>query len=256
MTEQKRKRVQMPDWYNEVRDGKVIEWMETYSGEVIGLKMVSMTTLETATAQLRQQWIKDGKMLEPPMFRLRLESGALGEEAEDIGGQAQWIPHEVDEESGRNTLDVPDDPRQTAINWALWHKHERDLTAFEEAIEEHQFRVLIGTGTVCDFPEDEGWLDDLRYAGIEVGDDRRDRTFARVWHKLTDLGDKQYIRVQLQMIGVGKMYTPELRSRFQTAVQSAMAGPVQDQFDQVISDGISDLLDGWAERFAETETTE
>lgn len=248
---QRHKRVAAPDWYVEARDGKVSMWMECYAGDVIGLKMVSPTTVEVAAAQLRQQWLRDGRMLEPPRFKLELASGALGESVEDLGGQETWIEHEVDAETGRNTLDDPDDPRQTAINWALWHKHERDLAAFQEAVAEQQFRVLVGTGTICDFPEDDSWLDDLRYAGIEVGDDRRDRTFARVWHVLTDVADKQELRIQMEMIGLGRMYTPELRSRFQTAIRSAMDGPIQQRFDAVVSDGIRELVAEFERRFDE-----
>lgn len=187
---------------------------------LLKLKPVRMVTTQTAVAIVEQEWRDRGEPIDAPTYQIKTVAGEIEEHElteELLADESAWTPEEM------------------RTNRAKWSEHRKALARLQEAQAEKQMKVMIGLGIDCEVPDD-GWEDELAYAGITVPDNPIDRKFYYIWHVATSPFDKGQLQAQLQLVNAGKIVTEADLDRFQGSVQSALAGPVRAHIEKTLQD--------------------
>jgi len=157
----------------------------TSRGVRLTIKALNPIQIEMALERVEKEHRESGAPLDPPTWELRSEIPGKSDEEQEV----QVFPHTED------TLDDPDDPRQTRINRALWNRYQAAQDALLEEQGELRMRLFLLYGIeladpIPGIPEPadaqtrlakegiDDWLYDPRYwitlqkqMGVEVPED-------------------------------------------------------------------------------------
>jgi len=214
----------------------------TEDGVELTLKAVRPVQIEMAQEAIRQEWRETGRMVDPPQFKVQFERR--------IGTAEVWADHRYDPDKGIDTLTVPDDPQQTAINHAIWGQYEKDSAELEQHLTEVQFRLFITYGVEAELPDDDKWLRQLRAMGIKVGEDPDEQRFSYVWFYLLSPSDQAEVTTHIQFLSLGRLATENKVQSFRTSIRSSMARALGTQVDRII-EGFEEYADRGTGAFAE-----
>ena len=128
------------------------------SGLVIRILPINPAKIQLARGALAKEMRDNGAILDPPMFPV-----------ENAAGDTQWFPHTAE------TLEEPDNPRQTAINKAMWAAYRQGQADYAAGINERIANVMMRLGTTNEMPEDTSWIAIQEGIGIEVPTDPEDQ---------------------------------------------------------------------------------
>ena len=197
------------------------------TGEELVCRPVPPHLIQVAVTDLENQWREEGRIVDKPQFKVRFER--------KLGTAEVWADHYVEEATGRNSLDDPDDPRQTVINWALWKQYEADREALEEAQGEMRVQVLFQHGIDYDIPPPEEWADKI--APEKVADDPLDRKFQYLWFvKAANPIDANGLHAFLMMLTAGELVTDDQLARFRETLRPGMERAVGAQLDRALAE--------------------
>lgn len=214
----------------------------TEDGVELTLRAVRPVQIEMAQEAIRQEWRDAGRMVDPPQFKIQFER--------KIGTAEIWVNHRYDPDKGIDTLTVPDDPQQTALNHALWAQYQKDSAELEAHLTEVQFRLFITFGVECEMPEDETWVRQTRAMGIKVPDDPDERRFLYIWTFLLSPSDKAEVTTHIQFLSLGRLATENKVASFRTAVRSSMERALGTQIDRIVT-GFEEFADQGTGEFAQ-----
>lgn len=194
-------------------------------GKIYKLKRINRVLLDAEEQRVRQEWIDAGEPVEIPTYTLT-----------DGKSDPQTFQHRVTEKG--NTLDVKNDPKQTALNHAVWDAHIDALERLVVAQQEAKTRMGFAFCIECELPEDDEWIEMLEYAGVEIPEDKPGKRFTYLWYYALSMYDKQQLIPMLELLSLGKMVKPEQMELFRSRISGAM-----DEQADTIMDGIADSLD-------------
>ena len=197
------------------------------NGEKLTCREVRPVLVQVLMGEVEEKWRTDGKMIDKPRFQVDY-GGA------EVLGDNPWIDHFVDEEKGVNSLDVPDDPRKTAINWALWKQYETDSTALEEAKAEAQVKLLITKGIVCEVPPLEEWADLI--APMEIEEDEDERRFQWLWFVHIPPADKMVVHQFILLLSAEGLVSEAQIAKFCATVRPSVGRAIRAQFDNALAE--------------------
>jgi len=197
------------------------------NGETIVCRPVPAVLIQMGMNELEKQWRNEGRMVDKPRFK-----PSFGDA--EVMGVVPLVDHFVDEERGINSLDDPDDPRKTMINWAMWRQYEADSAALAQAQEELQFKLLFTHGIDYEVPPDDEWADKIAPMEIEV--DPEDRKFQYLWYVLLTPVDVAELRAYLALLAAGEMVTREQMARFRRAIRPSMERAVGANIDDALTE--------------------
>lgn len=133
----------------------------TKDGRRIPLKAVAVLISQSIAARVRKEFAAAGEQIEPPKYSVKDASGGL-----------QWFPHSVNDKG--NSLDVKDNPEETAQNWRMWQAHQDALTRMRSQANEESMQAVLFLGVECDNPT-EDWVATMRFVGADIPDDPREQ---------------------------------------------------------------------------------
>lgn len=198
----------------------------TEDGTEILLKAVRPVQIDIAQRKIEQEWRDRGRVIDPPQFKIEFER--------KIGTAEIWADHRYDPTKGIDTLTVPDDPRQTAINHALWQQYESDRAELEEELTEAQFRLFVTFGIECEMPDDDQWERELALIGVDTAEDSDERRFNYLWFYLLSPFDKYEVAARIQFLSQGRLATEDRRRSFRGSLRSAMERAVGTELDRIV----------------------
>lgn len=197
------------------------------TGEELTCRPVPPHLIQVAMHDLEEEWRQEGRVVDKPQFKVQFER--------KLGTAEIWADHYVDEATGQNSLDDPDDPRQTVVNWAIWKQYASDREALEDAQNELRVQILFQHGIDADVPPNEQWADKIAPQEIEA--DPMDRKFQYLWFvKAKNPIDANGLTAFLLMLTAEGLVTEEQMGRFQQTLRSGMAGAAGQNFERAIAE--------------------
>jgi len=196
------------------------------NGEEVTCRPVAPHLIQVGLHELEAKWREEGRMIDKPRFKVEF--------ARQMGKGEVWVDHYVDEATGQNSLDDPENPRQAMINWALWKQYEADRAALEQAQEEAQFKILFSHGIDYDVPPNEEWADQIAPEEIEANP--LDRKFQYLWFVLLTPVDIAELRAFLALLAAGEMVTRDQMARFRRSIRPSMERAIGENLDNALAE--------------------
>ena len=171
---------------------------KTESGLVLRLKTVSNRVIQGVLLRVKKDFKERGEPITPPFYVVE----TLGGE-----GETEKVPLTAD------TLEDPEDPKQTQRNRALWEQYEDALERLQQEQNEMAASAWPGLGVSVKLPEGEEWEQfetEMEWVGEAVPENPIDRkSFWLMYSGVLSELDKTTLLTQLQMLSAGEAITPE-----------------------------------------------
>jgi hypothetical protein len=182
-------------------------------GTVLKLRAVREVSIARRQQQVEAKMRLEGAPLDPPTRTIV----ALGGH-----GDAEKVPMTAE------TLNVLDNPEQTARNKALWAAHETALVKLADLQREERVKILLALGVEIEggIPPLDQWRDQLDYLGVAVPEHPLDQKAYYLMFVVLNDYDLNVLLSQIQMLGMGKAVTGEQVASFQESVQSEVGEAV------------------------------
>ena len=206
----------------------------TDDGLELRLYPVRLMLIELAVQSVRDELREQGVVVDPPTYTLDLAGGATEE-----------IEHIYDPENNLDTLTVPGDAAQSALNFARWRRYQAGLAQLATAEEDRRIREFFQQGVEYEWPEDiDGWEDELRRMSHgkvdpppEDDDPETERTRKWMWLWFCHLSafDIGAIRNALTLLAQGKILDEETFHEITASLRSSMADRVREALESAIT---------------------
>jgi hypothetical protein len=153
---------------------------------------------------LKEEMIAAGKPVDPPTYEIPF-----------FGGATDTYIHNA------TTLDVKDNPEQTAKNHEAWDAHQKALAEFRIA-ERTLVSQFVMEDSVTDFPPDDSWVSRAKKRHVKVPDDPIERKVAWLKVEVFDSWD-EFWRLVNQCIQLSNSYNVGTKAEVSAAME-----PFQD----------------------------
>jgi len=199
----------------------------TESGLTLNLSPVRLVLVELALNVIADEMRNAGEPVNSPTLVVEL-----------AGGGHETLEHVYDPENGINTLEEPDDPRATAINYARWRAHEKALAKLETLQTERRLQEMFKQGVDFTMPKNiDGWEADVAEKSrgqAEIPPDEpgngAERAFLWLWYTQLSQMDVQQVHLKLMVLSQGRLFSEEQFRELQESVQSNVANSVWSSF--------------------------
>lgn len=189
--------------------------------------------IELALEAVKDDLRKEGVPVDPPTYTIDL-----------AGGVAEEIEHIYDPENKLDTLTIPGDAAQTAVNFVRWRRYLAGLSRLAEAQEDCRLHEFFTQGVEFDWPEGiDGWEEQLRRKSrgrvTPPEDDGTPETDAErkwfwLWFSHLSSYDIQAIRAILNVLAQGKLLSKEQFREVTDAIRSGMVNLIWQALEPII----------------------
>ena len=206
----------------------------TDDGLELRLYPVRLVVIELALQGVKDDLREQGVPVDPPTYTIHLAGDATEE-----------IEHIYDPANNLDTLTVPGDSAQSAVNFAHWRKYQSALIQLAQAEEDCRLQEFFKNGVEFEWPKGiEGWEARLRTESrgkIDPPDDDgspetdAERKWTWLWFCHLSAFDVQAIRSLLNILAQGRLLSEDQFRQITDTIRSGMVDLIWQALEPVIA---------------------
>ena len=195
-------------------------------GQKFDIHPVSPYLAQEQAAGIKEEWCERGEPVDPPTYTVKTS-----------GGEEQTFPHAINEHG--NTLDVKDNPEETAANWEAWRKHQDALQRYTAEANHMAMQSTLFEGLDVGNPPQE-WVEKMKFHRVRLPPDKRDVRMKWIMTELLpSMADWFECLLAIQALSgtVTRARVEAARDSFRRQLWGNAAGESEDQTGQVVDAG-------------------